>query len=96
MLANPPIALPKGGATLLRPVGRTIAKRFLATYRRLTDGTRAAVDDEQLEWHRKVHALRILVELAGWDAEGTRPAAGHPWLVLEPVARHALGLDPRH
>jgi len=92
MLANPPIPLPKVGAALLRPVGRNIAKRFLSTYRTLTDGTAAAVDDENLEWHRKVHALRILVELAGWDANGTRPTHGHPWLVLEPVAKHLLGV----
>jgi aminoglycoside phosphotransferase (APT) family kinase protein len=92
MLANPPIPLPKAGAALLRPVGRNIAKRFLSTYRRLTDGTRAAVDDENLEWHRKVHALRILVELASWDAAGSRPASGHPWLILEPVAQRELQL----
>lgn len=95
MLANPPIPLPKPGAALLRPVGRNIARRFLATYRELTDGTPAAVDDENLDWHRKVHALRILVELAGWDATGTRPTRGHPWLILEPIANHLLGITPR-
>ncbi len=95
MLANPPIPLPKAGATLLRPVGRNIAKRFLSTYRTLTDGTPAGVDDENLEWHRKVHALRILVELAGWDANGTRPTSGHPWLILEPVAQRSLDIAPQ-
>lgn len=94
MLANPPIPLPKAGAAMLRPVGRNIARRFVSTYRRLTDGTAAAVDEENLDWHRKVHALRILVELAGWDANGTRPPAGHPWLLLEPVAGAALGIVP--
>jgi aminoglycoside phosphotransferase (APT) family kinase protein len=93
MLANPPIPLPKAGTALLRPVGRNIAKRFLSTYRTLTDGTPAAVDDENLEWHRKVHALRILVELAGWDATGTRPTRGHPWLILEPIACRELRLS---
>ena len=71
MLANPPIPLPKVGAAMLRPVGRNIARRFLSTYRTLTRGTPAAVDEDNLEWHRKVHALRILVELAGRDANGT-------------------------
>jgi hypothetical protein len=84
--------LPRAGAALLRPVGRNIAKRFLSTYRKLTDGTLAEVDDENLEWHREVHALRILVELAGWDVSGTRPTSGHPWLILEPVAQRALGI----
>jgi aminoglycoside phosphotransferase (APT) family kinase protein len=92
MLANPPIPVPGLAAPLLRPVGRTLSKRFLAAYRRRTDGTPAEVDDENLDWHRKVHALRILVELAGWDAAGARPTSGHPWLVLEPVAQRLLGV----
>lgn len=95
MLANPPIPLPSVAAAMLGPVGRRIARRFLSTYRAITDGTPAAVDDAALEWNRDVHALRILVELAGWDASGTRPSSGHPWLVLEPVARAALGIGSR-
>lgn len=95
MLANPPIPLTRTGAAMLRPVGRNIAKRFLSTYRKLTHGTPAAVDDVQLDWHRKVHALRILVELAGWDANGTRPTSGHPWLILEPVAEQLLEVVPQ-
>lgn len=91
MLANPPIPLPKVGAAMLRPLGRNIARRFLSTYRTLTNGTPAAVDDQNLDWHIKVHALRILVEIAGWDASDARPTAGHPWLVLEPVAQRVLG-----
>ena len=38
--------------------------------------------------------VRILVELAGWDANGTRPTSGHPWLILEPVAQQMLGVAP--
>jgi aminoglycoside phosphotransferase (APT) family kinase protein len=93
ILANPPIPLPRVGATVLGPLARSIARRFLSTYRVLTRGTRAAVDDEQLAWHRDLHALRVLVELASWDAAGTRPTSGHPWLVLEPVACRLLGVD---
>jgi aminoglycoside phosphotransferase (APT) family kinase protein len=92
VLSHPPVPLPKPGAALLGRLGRHLARRFLTTYRSLTDGTPAAVDDANLAWHRQVHALRILVELAGWDAAGTRPSAGHPWLILEPVAQHALRL----
>lgn len=92
MLANPPIRLPAAGAAVMRRLGRSVARRFLATYGRLTDGTDSAVDTDNLDWHRKVHALRILVELAGWDAAGTHPAAHHPWLVLEPVACSLLGV----
>jgi len=95
MLANPPIPLPKPGAALIRRVGRNIARRFLSTYRELAAGTPAAVDGGHIEWHRQVHALRILVETAGWDASGSRPGSGHPWLILEPVAQQLLGLPTR-
>ena len=94
MLSHPPITASKFGSALLRPVGHKIARRFLDTYRKLTDGTPAAVDEVNLAWHRKVHALRILVELAGWDAYGTWPSAGHPWFILEPVANRQLGIRP--
>jgi aminoglycoside phosphotransferase (APT) family kinase protein len=92
VLSHPPIRLPRAGAAAVGLVARSMAGRFLRTYRSLTDGTGTAVDDAALDWHRRVHALRIVVEMAAWDAAGTRPAAGHPWLVLEPVVRRAIGL----
>lgn len=94
-LAHPPVAVPGALEWPLRQVGRRLSGRFLSTYRRLTDGTDAAVDDRQLDWHRRVHALRILVELASWDAAGTRAESGHPWLVLEPVAEQLLEVPAR-
>jgi aminoglycoside phosphotransferase (APT) family kinase protein len=90
VLSHPPVPLPRIGAAVLGSVGRRLARNFLSTYRSLTDGTPAEVDEANLVWHRQVHALRILVELAGWDAAGTRPDAGHPWLVLEPIAKREL------
>jgi len=91
-LAHPPIPLPRVGRVVLDALGRRMARRFLDTYRGLTAGTPAEVDEAQLAWHRGVHALRILVELAVWDHAGIRPSAGHPWFLLEPVARRELGL----
>jgi aminoglycoside phosphotransferase (APT) family kinase protein len=91
MLANPPIPLPRAGAAALKPVARNIARRFLKSYR--DQATPAGqIDEANLDWHRKVHALRILVVLADWDAAGTRPARGHPWLILEPVASDVLDM----
>lgn len=90
MLAHPPIALPRIGASLLAPVARDMARRFLRRYRALTDGTPAAVDTRRLDWHRDVHALRIVVSVAEWEATGSRPTSGHPWLVLEPIASALL------
>ena len=74
-------------------LGRSLAKRFHATYRSLAQPADLVSVDE-LDWHRKVHALRILVELAGWDAAGVRPAS-HPWLILEPITQQLLGLPVR-
>lgn len=90
VLAHPPLPVPTSAARALGPLARRVARRFLATYRSLTADTPAAVDDDDdLDWHRKVHALRILVETAGWDVAGSRPTA-HPWLALEPVAQRLL------
>jgi hypothetical protein len=90
MLTNPPVEIPGPGAAALRPLGRLLARRFHRTYRSLAQPSDLVTDDE-LTWHRQVHALRILVELAGWDAAGTRPVS-HPWLILEPVTQELLGL----
>lgn len=91
MLTNPPIPLPKAGTVALRRLGRLMARRFLHSYASLTAHRDGPLDPATLDWYRRVHALRILVELAGWDAAGQRPS-GHPWLMLEPVARRELGL----
>lgn len=93
MLSHPPIPLPRAGAAVLGPVGRGMAKRFLRRYQALA-APAGQVTEAELDWHRGVHSLRILVELARWDAAGTRPTHGHPWLVLEPTARAELGLAP--
>jgi aminoglycoside phosphotransferase (APT) family kinase protein len=93
MLSNPPVPLPPAAAAFFRRIGRGMAKRFLRTYRALTPDRPHDLDPMSMQWHRNVHALRILVELAGWDAAGTRPASGHPWLILEQPARRELGLD---
>jgi len=93
VLSSPPVVLPRPLGAMTRWAGRHLADRFLSTYRRLTDGTAGAVDDENLDWHRKVHALRILVEAASWDAHGEWPDVDHPWTLLGPAARRLLGIS---
>ncbi len=83
MVGNPPIPMPTVAARLLRPVARGMTRRFLRTYRELAPPV-PDLDDAVMTWHRRVHAFRALVELAGWDATGQRPTAAHPWIVLEP------------
>jgi aminoglycoside phosphotransferase (APT) family kinase protein len=92
MLSNPPMPMPAAAKAALGPLARSIAGRFLRRYRSMAAPV-ADLNDEVLGWHRQVHALRALVELASWDAAGHRPPH-HPWVVLEPVLRQSLGLQP--
>jgi aminoglycoside phosphotransferase (APT) family kinase protein len=89
MVGHPPIPMPGIAQTVLGPVARGIARRFLRTYSDIANPV-PDLDDAVMSWHRKVHALRALVELAGWDAAGRRPDASHPWIVLEPVLTEIL------
>jgi aminoglycoside phosphotransferase (APT) family kinase protein len=90
MLANPPIPLPSAGRVGLGWLGRGVARRFVRRYRDLTRHRGIRIDDDLMDWHRRIHALRILVDLADWDANGTRPTVAHPWFVLEPVVTRVL------
>lgn len=91
VLGHPP--LPSGAVGRAMGVAAaSIHRRFRATYRRLAAGTPGAVDDERVAWHRGVHGLRILSELARWEASGREVPSGHPWRSLAPVARAELGI----
>lgn len=83
VLANPPL----GGAAPLRTatrfIGTRLANRFLRTYRQLA-GT--PINSDRLAWGRSVHALRAIVELTTWEAQGRMDEhRGHPWLMLRPT-----------
>jgi aminoglycoside phosphotransferase (APT) family kinase protein len=82
MLANPPL----GGAAPVRAaarmIGSRLAHRFLLSYEQLSGNP---IDPDRLTWGRQVHALRALVELNTWEAQGTADThAGHPWFALRP------------
>ncbi|HNE35279.1 MAG TPA: phosphotransferase [Microthrixaceae bacterium] len=87
VLAHPPIALPAPARTALGPIARAMARRFTTTYRTLCPDADDHLDPTQLDWHRRLHALRILVEMSGWDGDAP---VGHPWLILAPIARQIL------
>jgi aminoglycoside phosphotransferase (APT) family kinase protein len=89
MVGNPPIPMPSLAHQLLDPVARGIARRFLRTYREIARPV-PDLDDTVMLWHRQVHALRALVELAGWDAADQRPTTAHPWIALEPLLNRIL------
>lgn len=90
VLENPPVPAPAAVRVGLDAVGRAMSRRFQRTYRALAhEQSHEHLDPRQLAWHRRLHALRILVESAGWS--GTRRDA-HPWVSLEPAARATLEL----
>ncbi|WP_421120947.1 phosphotransferase family protein [Aquihabitans daechungensis] len=93
MLSHPPVEAPRAAAPVLRAVGRRLTRRFHRTYRSLA-APADLVTPEELGWFRKVHELRIVVELAGWEAAGTMPTS-HPWLLMRPIADRDLGLPRR-
>lgn len=90
LLANPPLTAP----AVLRPIINTaatrIANRFIATYAKLSGTT---IERERVDWYRKLHATRILLELAGWRTDNTADQhTGHPWFQMEPGLRNLVGI----
>jgi aminoglycoside phosphotransferase (APT) family kinase protein len=83
MLANPPLGGPAPVRAATRTIGGRLARRFLRSYEQRTG---RPVDAARLAWGRRAHALRALVEIATWEANGQLDAhRGHPWLTMRPV-----------
>ena len=88
LLANPPLTAP----TPLRPAiglaGRALARRFTTTYER---HAQRRLEPDQLTWFEELHALRILTEVATWQAnDELANHPGHPFLELVPEASRLL------
>lgn len=82
MLANPPLGGPAPVRAAARMIGSRLAHRFLRSYEQLSGNL---IDPDRLTWGRQVHALRALVELNTWEAQGTADThTGHPWFSLRP------------
>lgn len=80
MLANPPLGGPAPVRAAARAIGARLAHRFLRSYEQLSGNP---IDPDRLTWGRQVHALRALVELNTWEAQGTADThTGHPWFAL--------------
>jgi Phosphotransferase enzyme family len=90
MLANPPLDGPAPVRAATRAIGTRIADRFLRSYERSTG---YGVDPERLEWGRRAHSVRALVEIATWEANHTIEAhRGHPWLTMRQLLEAQLAL----
>lgn len=88
MLSNPPLGGPAPVRAITRAIGRHLADRFLRTYTELTG---VGTDTERLDWGRRIHALRALVEIAAWAANDELDERhGHPWLTMRPQLEAAI------
>jgi aminoglycoside phosphotransferase (APT) family kinase protein len=88
MLANPPLGGPAPLRAATRAIGRRLASRFLHTYENLAG---RQVDPARLNWGRRCHALRAVVETATWEAHDDLSAhRGHPWLTMRPTLEACL------
>jgi aminoglycoside phosphotransferase (APT) family kinase protein len=93
MLANPPLGGPAVARAATRTIGTRIANRFLHSYERRTG---RSVDGTRLDWARRIHALRAIVEIATWEADHRLDNhRGHPWLTMRPHLEAQLGTAPR-
>jgi len=90
-LCEPPVLVPRALRPLMRSAGRALARRFTGCYQRFANTT---VQTGHIRWNQGVVALRALVEVAGWEHDGsTGTHAGHPWLICGPAfARRLSGL----
>lgn len=93
LLANPPIEVPKPIRPAVQMIGRYSARRFLKTYNSLTRGTIAEINSDSLEWHLKLHAVRMLVEPLMPLNEHNQQRAAHPFNLVAPATAQRLGVS---
>lgn len=86
LLANPPLQLPTSLNPVVRGIGRTLARRFRAAYRRANPSFRA----ENLDWFHALHCARVLIDVTAMRAAHGPAAAGHPWALIAPAAARDL------
>jgi aminoglycoside phosphotransferase (APT) family kinase protein len=83
LLAEPPLAVPRGLRPAVRLLGRRMASRFIRAYQHHTGAT---TRPQELQWHQALVCLRALTEVSGWAHKGqARAHAGHPWFVSGPA-----------
>jgi aminoglycoside phosphotransferase (APT) family kinase protein len=86
LLRFPPVVLPGPLRPAVGAAGRLLAARFLRAHR----SVEPAADPADLDWYRTLHAARVLVDLALWEAEGDERAATHPGRLMAPGAQRVL------
>ncbi|MDH3679111.1 MAG: phosphotransferase [Acidimicrobiia bacterium] len=83
LLVHTPLSAPRPLRAAIAAAGRVLAHRFTATYNRTAS---VPVDPDQLAWYTDLHALRVVTEVASWQANGELAKhPGHPFLTLSPA-----------
>jgi aminoglycoside phosphotransferase (APT) family kinase protein len=82
LLAHPPLAATGVLDAVIGRVGRSLARRFVRTYRTLT----IHEDVGPLDWYTALHGARVLIEGASLGAD----VHGHPFELLAPAAIAAI------
>jgi aminoglycoside phosphotransferase (APT) family kinase protein len=91
LIEHPPLHAPNAIQPVIRAAARALSRRFIRSYNAAADHP---VDSAQLQWHTRLHAVRILTDLRSWHAAGTKDEhAGHPWFAMEPQLRSSIALS---
>ena len=90
LIANPPLTGPHVLRPTINKAAIWIANRFISTYSTVSGTT---VEQERFDWYRKLHATRILLELAGWRFDNSADVhAGHPWFHMDAALQRLVAL----
>ncbi len=89
LVSSPPLSVPGSVRPVINGAARWLARRFLTEYARLTPSH--TVDAARLAWFHRLHTIRILMEVAEWEATGSVDDHGdHPWLIMRPSLEAGL------
>jgi aminoglycoside phosphotransferase (APT) family kinase protein len=91
LLRYPPLVVPAPLRPVVGGAAGWLARRFVGRYR----AANPAADVERLEWYAAVHAVRVLIDLAGWRQADDPRARSHPWRLVEPGVRGLLAASSR-
>lgn len=80
MLSHPPLVAPPALRPVIGAGGRFLARRFVRTYDTISS---EPVDRDELVWFTSLHVLRMVTDVATWQAGGDLDQhPGHPFLML--------------
>ena len=88
LLGQAPVAVPRPVRPAVAAVGRLLARRFKAEYRKRVD-----VDSDAVTWYEVLQSARISAEVASWRLGGEITNASHPFeTIAAGVGAHLAGI----